>query len=141
MSSKKKSRKKRKVFNDRLSAEKHKKKGAIDDTSRLIPGKFQSKSSGFEDEVNRLILKNKIKSAVSRAKFRGTRECSRCGADLTGIMILSARAQRTRANARESLYALNFEKAREFAAAAQKEHATETGRRLLLLTSWLNAEL
>jgi hypothetical protein len=56
-------------------------------------------------------------------------------------MILSARAQRARANARESLYALNFEKAREFAAAAQKEHATETGRRLLLLTSWLNAEL
>jgi hypothetical protein len=56
-------------------------------------------------------------------------------------MMLSARAQLYRADARKSIYALNFEKARQLAAAAQKEHATETGRRLLLLTSWLNAEL
>jgi hypothetical protein len=56
-------------------------------------------------------------------------------------MMLSASAQRYRADARKSIYALNFEKARELAATAQKEHATETGRRLLLLTSWLNAEL
>jgi hypothetical protein len=56
-------------------------------------------------------------------------------------MILSVRAQHCRAGARKSLFALNFEKAHEFAAAAQKEHATETGRKLLLLASWLNAEL
>jgi hypothetical protein len=56
-------------------------------------------------------------------------------------MILMARAQRYRKNARKSLYALNFEKAQELAAAAQNEHATETGKRLLLLTSWLKAEL
>jgi hypothetical protein len=56
-------------------------------------------------------------------------------------MILSARAQLYRADVRKSICALNFEKALELAAAAQKEHATETGRRLLLLTSWLNAEL
>ena len=78
---------------------------------------------------------------VCRAKFRGTKECSRCGADLSGIMMLTARAQLYRTDARNSIYALNFEKARQLAAAAQKEHATETGRRLLLLTSWLNAEL
>jgi predicted amidophosphoribosyltransferase len=78
---------------------------------------------------------------VCRAKFRGTRQCSRCGADLTGIMVLSARAQRYRENARKSLYALNFEKAQKLAAVAQKEHATEMGRRLLMLTSWLKAEL
>ena len=78
---------------------------------------------------------------VCRAKFRGTRQCSRCGADLTELMIFSVRAQRCRANARKSLFALNFEKAHEFAAAAQKEHATETGRKLLLLTAWLKAEL
>jgi predicted amidophosphoribosyltransferase len=78
---------------------------------------------------------------VCHAKFRGTRECSRCGADLSGLMMLSARAQLYRAEARTSIYALNFEKARQLVAAAQKEHATETGRRLLLLTSWLNAEL
>jgi hypothetical protein len=56
-------------------------------------------------------------------------------------MMLSARAQLYRADARKSIYALNFEKARDHAAKAQKEHATETSRRLLLLTSWLNAEL
>ncbi|MGD9289341.1 MAG: hypothetical protein PVG74_17115 [Desulfobacterales bacterium] len=78
---------------------------------------------------------------VCRAKFRGTRGCSRCGADLSGIMMLSARAQLRRADARKSIYALNFEKARDIAAKAQSEHATETGRRLLLLTKWLNAEL
>ena len=78
---------------------------------------------------------------VCRAKFRSTRQCSRCGADLTALMILSARAQHCRGNARKSLLSLEFEKAHEFAAAAQKEHSTETGRKLLLLTSWLNAEL
>jgi hypothetical protein len=56
-------------------------------------------------------------------------------------MILSVRAQDCRASARKSLLALEFEKAHELAAAAQKEHATETGRKLLLLTSWLKAEL
>jgi len=86
-------------------------------------------------------LKESLRCPVCRAKFRGTRQCSRCGADLTGIMVLSARAQRCRATARKSLYALNFEKAHELAAAAQKEHTTETGRKLLLLTSWLKAEL
>ena len=85
--------------------------------------------------------KGPLRCPVCRARFRGTRQCSRCGADLTGIMVLSARAQRCRANARKSLYALNFEKAHELAAAAQKEHATEMGRKLLLLTSWLNKEL
>ena len=78
---------------------------------------------------------------VCRAKFRGTRQCSRCGADLTGLMILSVRAKHCRASARKSLFVLNFEKAHEFAAAAQKKHATERGRKLLLLTSWLKAEL
>jgi hypothetical protein len=56
-------------------------------------------------------------------------------------MILSASAHHCRAKARRSLHALEFEKAYEFAAAAQKKHATETGRKLLLLTSWLKAEL
>jgi hypothetical protein len=56
-------------------------------------------------------------------------------------MVLAAGAQHCRANAKKSLYALNFEKAHGLAAAAQREHATETGRKLLLLTSWLKAEL
>ena len=86
-------------------------------------------------------IKESVRCPVCRAKFRGTRQCSRCGADLTAIMVLSARAQGYRANAKKSLYALNFEKAHGLAATAQREHATETGRKLLLLTSWLKAEL
>lgn len=86
-------------------------------------------------------IKGSLRCPVCRAKFRGTRECSRCGADLSGIMMLSAGAQLHRTDARKSIYTLNFEKARDLAERAQKEHATETGRRLLLLTSWLNAEL
>lgn len=78
---------------------------------------------------------------VCRARFRGTRQCTRCGADLTGLMILSTKAQKNRIKARKSLLALNFEKAHQLAAAAQKEHATEAGRKLLLLTAWLKAEL
>jgi len=81
-----------------------------------------------------------LRCPVCRARFRGTRQCSRCGADLTGIMVLSARAQRCRANARKSLQALNFKKAHELAATAQRQHATESGRKLLLLTAWLKAE-
>ena len=73
MSSRSKRRKKRKAFNHRQTVEKHKKKGAMDDTSRLTPDKFQSRSSGFADEINRLISKYKIKAAVSRAKFHHKR--------------------------------------------------------------------
>jgi predicted amidophosphoribosyltransferase len=86
-------------------------------------------------------INESLRCPVCRAKFRGTRQCSRCGANLTPIMVLSARAQGCRANAKKSLYALNFKKAHELAATAQKEHATESGRKLLLLTAWLNAEL
>jgi len=56
-------------------------------------------------------------------------------------MTLMLRAQRHREDARKCLSELNFGKAYKLAAAAQKERATEKGRKLLLLTSWLKAEL
>jgi hypothetical protein len=73
MSSRKKSRKKRKTVNHRVSAGTHQRNGAIDDTGCLTPGKFQSTASGFADEINRLISKDKIKAAVSRAKIHHKR--------------------------------------------------------------------
>ncbi len=73
MSSRKKSRKKRKTVNHRVSAGTHQGNGAIDDTGRLTPAKFQSTSSGFANEINRLISKDKIKAAVSRAKIHHKR--------------------------------------------------------------------
>lgn len=86
-------------------------------------------------------VKESMHCPVCRAKFRGTRQCSRCGADLTGLMILSASARHNRIEARKSLMTLNFDKAHKLAAASQRQHATETGRKLLLLTTWLNTEL
>jgi hypothetical protein len=76
---------------------------------------------------------------VCRAKFRGTRECLRCGADLAMVMILPRRAQLYRESAKKAMYSLDFEKAHDLAIAAQQVHATETGRRLLLLTTWLTS--
>ena len=43
------------------------------DASRRTPDTFQSPSTGLADEVNRLISKDKIKAALSRAKFHHKR--------------------------------------------------------------------
>ena len=53
----------------------------------------------------------------------------------------AAGAHRHRAEARRSMAALNLDRAHRHALAAQKAHATESGRRLLLLASWLRSEL
>jgi len=74
---------------------------------------------------------------VCRAPFRSTRECSRCGADLTHLMSILAEAQITRKNAVAAIHSGDFQKARILAEQAQDLHDTEAGRRLLLLTTWL----
>jgi hypothetical protein len=55
-------------------------------------------------------------------------------------MSLAASAQVCRENARKAIHARDFEKAHELATEAQKRHATERGKRLWLLTSWLKVE-
>jgi len=79
-----------------------------------------------------------LRCPVCKAKFRSTRECSRCGADLSILMSLAARAQFCRENARKAIHSSDFQKAHVLAKEAQKLHETETGKRLLILTSWLN---
>jgi len=66
-----------------------------------------------------------------RARFRGTRTCSRCGADLGLVMRLEARAWRLREAAREALLAGRPEDAARRAAAAQRVRRTERGEGLL----------
>jgi len=78
---------------------------------------------------------------VCRANFRGTQKCSRCGADLTTLMILSAKARLCRKDARNAICSGEFEKAHDLATEVQKIHATQTGRRLWLLTLWLNGNM
>jgi hypothetical protein len=74
---------------------------------------------------------------VCRARFRGSRECSRCGADLHVVMTLAASAWRMRQAAREEVAAGDFARARELASRAQEICYTPAGRRLEALSGWL----
>jgi predicted amidophosphoribosyltransferase len=74
---------------------------------------------------------------VCRARFRGARECSRCGADLTVVMTLAASAWRLRRAAREAVAAGDFARARQLASRAQEICYMPGGRRLEALSGWL----
>jgi len=76
---------------------------------------------------------------VCRAPFRGSRVCSRCGADLGPLMILAVRAWRLRQEARRELTRGDLTEARRLAAAAQALHRTPRGASLQLLATWLGA--
>ncbi len=73
---------------------------------------------------------------VCRARWRATRECSRCGADLGPLMTLVVLAHRVRCEAKAALLGEDFERAGELARRAQEMHATPYGRRLELLVEW-----
>ncbi|HEV3201584.1 MAG TPA: hypothetical protein VGZ73_26980 [Bryobacteraceae bacterium] len=72
---------------------------------------------------------------VCRARFRGSIECSRCGADLTIVMSLSAAAWRKRQAARQAILDDDPQRARTLAAQAQSICHTPAGRRLEELSS------
>lgn len=78
---------------------------------------------------------------VCGARFRATRECSRCGTDLGVLMGLQAQAFRLRQQARDALLRGDFEAALEFAGRAQQVCATEQGRRLCALARMLDASV
>ena len=64
---------------------------------------------------------------VCRARLRGVATCSRCGADLTTLEFLAARAYRLRQQARQALCAGDQSRARACAEEAQRLHATPQG--------------
>ena len=74
---------------------------------------------------------------VCRARFRGATSCSRCGADLTRLMHLSAEAWRLREAARVSMATGDFGRGFELAAQANGAQRTEAGEDLLHLCQWL----
>ena len=74
---------------------------------------------------------------VCQARFRGARECSRCGADLTIVMKLAARAWRLREAAREAIRRDDPAAALAFALEAQETCSTPAGKRIQALSSWL----
>ena len=76
---------------------------------------------------------------VCQARFRGSRECSRCGADLGTIMGYAAAAWRMREAARGAIAEGDVGRARALAAQAQEICGTPAGRDLEMVSSWLGA--
>ena len=74
---------------------------------------------------------------VCRARFRGSSECSRCGADLKTIMSLQAAAWRLREAARQAIAQGDPIQAGALASKAEALHHTPAGRRIQALSSWL----
>src|SRR5260370_15410657 len=70
---------------------------------------------------------------VCQARFRGGAICSRCGADLTPLMLLVARAYSLRQAARQALQAGDEQAALATAEAAQDLHATSQGSLLQIV--------
>ena len=71
---------------------------------------------------------------VCQARFRGTPECSRCGADLQPLMILAARAYQSRQAARQALLRGDFAGAHTLASQSQSLCFTQAGETLRLLS-------
>ena len=76
---------------------------------------------------------------VCQARFRGVRICSRCGADLEPLMVLTVKAWQLRQEARQALDAGDVERALEFAIEAQGIQDTGSGASLRLLCAWLKS--
>jgi predicted amidophosphoribosyltransferase len=74
---------------------------------------------------------------VCLARFRGSRQCSRCGADLGRLMLLEAEAWRLREAARRAIAARDFQRGLDLAARAQETHRTPSGEALVRLVGWM----
>jgi hypothetical protein len=70
---------------------------------------------------------------VCRARFRGSSQCSRCGADLTPLMLLMTHAYVMRQAARQSLREGDWQAALDSARAAQRLHSTAEGSLLKVI--------
>jgi predicted amidophosphoribosyltransferase len=70
---------------------------------------------------------------VCRARFRGSSLCSRCGADLTALMLLAAHAYALRQSARQGLRQGDYRAALACSQTAQKLHASPEGNLLSLI--------
>ena len=74
---------------------------------------------------------------VCQARFRGSRICSRCGADLEPLMLLTVKAWQLRESARHALGEGDFDRALQLACEAQGAQDSERGEALRLLAAWL----
>lgn len=70
---------------------------------------------------------------VCRARFRGSSRCSRCGADLTALLLLTAHAYVMRQTARKLLKQGDCQAALASVQAAQRLHLTPEGSLLYVV--------
>ena len=77
-----------------------------------------------------------MRCPVCQARFRKTRRCSRCGADLASLMLLALKSWRLRQLARDALAAGDLERASRLAEAAQSTQRTPAGEALWVVTAW-----
>jgi hypothetical protein len=78
-------------------------------------------------------LRSQLCCPVCRARFRGSSQCSRCGAGLAALMLLAAHAYVMRQAARKSLRQGDWQAALASAQAAQRLHSTADGRLLIVV--------
>ena len=74
---------------------------------------------------------------MCRARFRGSRVCSRCGAELDRLMTLTVEAWKLRQQTRAAIRTADYAAAEQFATSAQALRATSEGAFLLGLARWL----
>jgi len=91
--------------------------------------------AGLSTELRQSGVENRC--PVCEARFRGTRSCSRCGADLQPLMLLTGKAWQLRQAAREALAGGSVRDASDLATRAQGIQATRSGEALRLLSTWL----
>lgn len=73
---------------------------------------------------------------VCHARFRGAKTCSRCGADLTPLMLILLRAQRLRELAREALTRGDYDKSLKWTRVSLKLYQCEEALDLEALAQW-----
>ena len=89
-------------------------------------------------ERNTLPIGAPIQCPVCKARFRGQHECSRCGADLSRLMLVVGRAYALRRQAKRALLEARYGAACELAGKAQSLHHTVLGQKMLVVARTLD---
>jgi len=75
---------------------------------------------------------------VCKASFRAKHRCSRCGADLSRVMLVVARSCQLRRQAGQALREARYRTAYELASRAQNLHHTPLGQKVMLVARVLD---
>jgi predicted amidophosphoribosyltransferase len=89
-------------------------------------------------ERNATPLGATIRCPVCKARFRGQRQCSRCGADLSRVMLVLARAFALRRQTKRAILEARYGAACELAEKAQNLHHTALGQKMLAVARTLD---